>query len=270
MLRIGEFSSLTGISIYMLRNYDKIGLIVPEYTDEANSYRYYGESQIVLANQIQVLKRLGFGLKEIIKISNSEEKIKFFIQDKVEEKKEEIARMQKQIEQMEQALTDLDNGDECALAVVLKTMPARKVASYRGVIHRFDEEGLLWSALGEICGGKVRFSAVDYSFAITHAIDLEKSLIDVEVQRVVEKKERDTDNVKFKEIPECMAATVAFQGQYSKLENINHYMAEWVKKNGYQINGLSFSTYYISPGNEQNSDNFITEVCFPIEKINLK
>ncbi len=30
MLKIGEFSTLTGISIHMLRNYDKIGLLRPE------------------------------------------------------------------------------------------------------------------------------------------------------------------------------------------------------------------------------------------------
>lgn len=29
MLKIGEFATITGISINMLRNYDKIGLLIP-------------------------------------------------------------------------------------------------------------------------------------------------------------------------------------------------------------------------------------------------
>lgn len=33
MLKIGEFSDLTGISIHMLRNCDKIGLLKPEQVD---------------------------------------------------------------------------------------------------------------------------------------------------------------------------------------------------------------------------------------------
>jgi DNA-binding transcriptional MerR regulator len=33
MLRIGEFSVLTQISIYMLRHYNEIGLLMPEYVD---------------------------------------------------------------------------------------------------------------------------------------------------------------------------------------------------------------------------------------------
>ena len=33
MLRIGEFSVLSQISIHMLRHYNEIGLLIPEYID---------------------------------------------------------------------------------------------------------------------------------------------------------------------------------------------------------------------------------------------
>ena len=67
-------------------------------------------------------------------------------------------------------------------------------------------------------------------------------------------------------IPKCEAATLAFKGNYNQLGDINAYMAKWVKRNGYRIAGISFVTYYLSPGNEPNPDNFITEVCFPVVK----
>lgn len=51
MLRIGEFAALSTISIHMLRNYDKIGLLVPQYVDEFNGYRYYDKEQLIQANQ---------------------------------------------------------------------------------------------------------------------------------------------------------------------------------------------------------------------------
>ena len=63
MLKIGEFSKITGISIYMLRNYDKIGLLIPKYIDGDSGYRYYGEEQIPVANQIQVYERCIRGIK---------------------------------------------------------------------------------------------------------------------------------------------------------------------------------------------------------------
>ena len=56
MLKIGEFAALSSMSIHMLRNYDKIGILVPQYVDEMNGYRYYDKSQLVKANQIYQMR----------------------------------------------------------------------------------------------------------------------------------------------------------------------------------------------------------------------
>lgn len=270
MLKIGEFSNLTGISIHMLRNYDKIGLLIPEYIDRANSYRYYNERQIVAANRIQVLKNLGFGLKDIAAIQiqeESNENIIKFLQMKKLEKNKELEKTKAQMQLMEQAIRDLRKQDLYALSVVIKKIPSRLVASYRGTINHFSDEGLLWTELFENCQHLgVQFSEVDYSFAITHQYDLKNSVIDVEVQRVIEKLHPDTDKVHFKQIDECIAATIAFQGKYGQITEIKKYMRKWVKENQYLICGELFSIYYISPGNETNPEKFITEICFPIKK----
>lgn len=271
MLRIGEFSSITGISIDMLRNYDKIGLLIPEFTDPLNGYRYYNERQIVAANYIRVLKGLGFGLKEIASLSFSgsqNDRIKEFLRGKIAEKEIERIRIEGQVKQMQQALQELDHQGEHALAVTVKHIPARKVASLREVIHKFHEEGRLWKELHEECHKlKVRFAEVDFAYAITHELDFDRSYMDVEVQCVVERTEQNTDRINFFEVAECDAAVLAFQGQYDKLGDIKNYMLHWIESNGYQIEGLLFMTYYVSPGNEANPENYITEVCIPIKKI---
>lgn len=64
-MRIGEFSILARISIYMLRNYNESGLLVPKYVDEKTGYRYYSEEQLTVANRIQALKAMGFSLADI-------------------------------------------------------------------------------------------------------------------------------------------------------------------------------------------------------------
>ncbi len=46
MLKIGDFSKLSRISIRMLRHYDELGLIVPQSINSNNNYRYYGEEQL--------------------------------------------------------------------------------------------------------------------------------------------------------------------------------------------------------------------------------
>lgn len=68
MLRIGEFSVLSQISIHMLRHYNEIGLLIPEYIDDFTGYRYYSEKQLPVANQIKALKSMGLSLSLIKEI----------------------------------------------------------------------------------------------------------------------------------------------------------------------------------------------------------
>lgn len=51
MLKIGDFSKLSRISIRMLRHYDEIGLLSPVSVDEMTNYRYYGEYQLEDSNK---------------------------------------------------------------------------------------------------------------------------------------------------------------------------------------------------------------------------
>ena len=62
MLKIGEFSKLSRISVRMLRHYDEIGLLMPEEIDPFTGYRYYSEAQLFTAGRINALKDMGFKL----------------------------------------------------------------------------------------------------------------------------------------------------------------------------------------------------------------
>lgn len=82
MLKIGDFSKLSRISIRMLRHYDEIGLLKPEMVDEMTQYRYYSEAQLPIAGRIQTLKRLGFRLTaidEILKKYEEPEELEQFL-----------------------------------------------------------------------------------------------------------------------------------------------------------------------------------------------
>ena len=58
MLRIGEFSRITGLTIKALHYYQKEGLLVPEFTDSENGYRYYSPKQIDSGLTIALLRDL--------------------------------------------------------------------------------------------------------------------------------------------------------------------------------------------------------------------
>lgn len=68
MFRIGEFSLIAQVSGRLLRYYDEIGLLSPEYTDPQTGYRYYSAGQLPRLNRILVLKELGLGLDQIARL----------------------------------------------------------------------------------------------------------------------------------------------------------------------------------------------------------
>lgn len=47
MLKIGEFSKLSRVSVRMLRHYDELGLLAPSEVDPMTGYRYYSERQLI-------------------------------------------------------------------------------------------------------------------------------------------------------------------------------------------------------------------------------
>lgn len=64
---IRELSALAGVSARTLRYYDEIGLLKPLYVSEAG-YRYYGEKEVELLQEILFYRERDFDLKSIQKI----------------------------------------------------------------------------------------------------------------------------------------------------------------------------------------------------------
>lgn len=94
MIKIGELSNITGVSIQTIRFYESEGLISPIEVDRWTNYRYYDESSIVRLSEISHLKELGFSLKEIKNLS--EESIK----EKISQLKLDIKKLTKNINKL--------------------------------------------------------------------------------------------------------------------------------------------------------------------------
>ena len=97
MLKIGDFSKLSRVSIRMLRHYDDIGLLKPAETDTFTGYRYYREDQLFTIGRITALKDMGFSLSDIIRILENyddPEKMESFLSAR----QEELSRLSKETE----------------------------------------------------------------------------------------------------------------------------------------------------------------------------
>ena len=139
MFRIGEFSRIAQVSGRLLRYYDEIGLLSPDFTDPQTGYRYYSAHQLPRLNRILVLKELGLSLEQVARLldqQTSTEEIRGMLtlrKAQIERTvQEEMARF-RDIETRLQQLDGLHVPD-----VVLKAVPAQGYLSLRGVLSGMD------------------------------------------------------------------------------------------------------------------------------------
>ena len=65
MLKIGEFSKLSMLTVKTLRFYEKEGLLMPAQVDKWTGYRFYNTCQLQTAAEITALRQLDFSVEEI-------------------------------------------------------------------------------------------------------------------------------------------------------------------------------------------------------------
>ncbi|MGA7317271.1 MAG: MerR family transcriptional regulator [Silvibacterium sp.] len=65
MLKIGDFSALSRVSIKTLRYYDQTGLLPPAHIDSASGSRYYSARQLAQLHRILALQDFGFSLEQV-------------------------------------------------------------------------------------------------------------------------------------------------------------------------------------------------------------
>lgn len=71
-LTIGEFAKLRNVDRKSVRYYEKIGALLPAYTDPKTKYRYYSLEQLVDLDTILMCLELGIPLKNAVEYKNDD------------------------------------------------------------------------------------------------------------------------------------------------------------------------------------------------------
>lgn len=269
MFKIGDFSKLSRISIRMLRHYDDINLLTPKKIDEFTGYRYYDVSQLSIANRIQALKNMGFSLdaiKHILKEYDNTESLKKYLKLHYLQMQEKSYEIQNQILVIKNTIEQLEKGsNNMKYDVIIKNFPKLDVISLRKVIPTYNDEGLLWEQLKkEMIHQNVNCANPCYSMAEFFDKGYKEDNVDVEVRLAVLGKYKDTEDVKFKTTEPVTAATVIMKGDYSKISEACEAIGNWIDNNGYELDGNVFSIYHVNPSMDDNPENWVTEICFPV------
>ena len=267
MLKIGEFSKLSRVSIRMLRHYDDIGLLKPAEIDDFTWYRYYREEQLFTIGRITSLKDMGFTLADILKILESyddKEKMDAFLS----EKQKELSKLSQETEYklmlLETARKRLRKEQKMSFDVTVKTIPERYAATVHMVVPHYEDEGMAWNMMGEC---KEPLIPADPCYAMAEFLDDEfkEENVEIVVSMAVKGKYQDTEHVKFKTLPAVKVASCIIKGNYDQMGEAYSTAASWIKANGHKMNGPMFNIYHVSPAQTKNPEEYVTEACFSIE-----
>ncbi len=270
MIKIGDFSKLSRISIRMLRYYDEKRLLIPANIDIFTGYRYYNAEQLTLANKITALKDMGFSLDTISEIliddSNPEIIKKYMLQKQIE-LRNQVEECNRRLLLLETSIKRLGKGENSMnYSVTLKEFPSRRVMSLREIIPSYEDEGMLWHKMMEQTAPQnVQIPASCQSLAIFHDTVYKEQDVDVEIQINVVGDYKNTKDVVFKTADPIKFASATFKGGYEKVGAVYEAIANWVSDNHYEFFGSMFNIYHVGPATEQNPDNWVTEVCCPVK-----
>jgi DNA-binding transcriptional MerR regulator len=151
MIRIGDFSKLSRVSVKTLRFYDEMGLLKPVEVDRFTGYRYYEFNQLPRLYRILALKDLGFSLEEIGHLLEGElstEQMRGMLKLRQAEIRQRMDEESERLERVEPWLRQIEQEDSMSTYdVVIKKIEPLKVASVRGVVPTPPDQRSLWDEL---------------------------------------------------------------------------------------------------------------------------
>ena len=271
MIRIGDFSKLSRVTVKTLRYYDEVGLLHPAHVDVATGYRFYAHDQLPRLNRILALKDLGFSLEEIghlladdltteqmhgmLKLRQSE------ISHRVQDERERLARVEARLRQIEQedVVSKYD-------AVIKKVEPI-KVAAVRDVVPTPPDQGRLW---GELMShlAQHQVQPLEPCLSVYYDEEYKEKDWDIEVCMPIEGDVPENERVSVRELDgvETMAYVV-HHGPFTTIGEAYEALMKWVSENDYRIVGPA-REIYLRPAKEgiQNDPDTLTEIQFPVEK----
>ncbi len=269
MLKIGDFSRLSRVTVKTLRYYDEVGLLAPVQVDTFTGYRYYSASQLPRLNRILALKEFGFSLEQIGQVLNenlSIEQLRGMLRLKRAEAEQKLGEEQGRLARIEARLRQIEQENTMSnYEVVIKKVEPQLVASARGVVPNYQSVGPLF---GELYGHLARFGAMDsLGGSIWHDESYKEKDVDTEAVAYLKNRVPEAGRVKVYELPGGTMACVVHNGAYNKLNLAYEAVGKWIEANGYKIAGPGRELYlHATQPVRQDDESYVTEIQFPVEK----
>lgn len=268
LFSIGDVAKMFHLSVGTLRHYERLGILIPEYTDPGSNYRYYSARQFEILNTVCYLRTLDMPLAQIADFLQNRDvdtiKNKLLQQkDIVIQKKKELEKIEKKIENRLRQLEDAQNSEfdvikiklfpSCRLIKIKDSLNLKNPTNLEPTLRRLgadEDEPMIF--LGKVGVGIVKesmetlqFDSYDYAFIILDKEDRYSG---------------ETEN-----LPETKCVSIRFHGTHSDAPKYYRKLVSYIEKNGLLISGFSREITMIDYGLTNDTEKFVTEINIPIE-----
>ena len=260
--KIGEISKIYKISSDILRYYDKIGLVSPDFVGE-NGYRYYSKKQIWRLNNIRNLRNIGVGLEDIKdflderNINSANDIIEFQL-EKVEDK------IKKLIELKEELTSKLENIEFFKTfkdfnRPILKFIPKRKFLRSKGNFKQDWEIDFELKILNEKTEYDSDFILTNNEIGATLSKEnfLKGEYLTFSETFII-------NDVKGEIMEEGYFLTIVFRGNYKESYKYYDILKKYIASHNLEVIGDIHEIYHIEIHITENEDEFITEIQIPV------
>ena len=269
MFSIGEFSTITGLTVHTLRFYHELGLLVPAAVDPTTNYCSYDERNLETAKMIAELRGLGFPL----------EQIREALVD-CREGKDSLGRLERQQKVLSDKVAYYQKAlDAINRAIARERRTRDELNTATETIQERDIEPIL------VAGIKMRgqYSDCGQGFARL-AKTLGRQIAGKPLCLFYDGEYRDGDasfepcmpinrlisasGVTVHELPAVRCATLVHRGPYEEMKHSYARLLKYVNERHYKVGLPSREVYLKGPGMifRGNPSNYVTEIQIPIER----
>jgi DNA-binding transcriptional MerR regulator len=276
MLKIGEFSHLSQVTVKTLHHYDDIGLFKPSQIDRFTSYRYYTLDQLPRIHSIMALKELGLSLEEIAQVLQQDlppEQLRGMYRLKQAESLQRLREEQARLSQIEFRLRQIElEGMMQTVDIVIKRIEPFYALTLRRTELTREKRVMIGKAIEEADKeGQVKWNGAS-PVEILYEEEFHGDYSDSEVTVPVDLPHAPTvslgvaGTMTLREIPAIeAAATYMHQGDYPSLNDKYVFLQRWAVENSYKLGGVWRFVYHRGPMHHVDPSDYLTELQHPLE-----
>ena len=260
-LTIGEFATVTHLSVRTLRRYHEAGLLEPASVDPISGYRYYAPEQIPTAQVIHQLRRLDLPLAEVRSILATDDP-----QERAEVIAGHLRRLEAELTRTQAAVVSLRRllrPDPADVQVELRSVPTRTVAAITEQARLGDSVRWYDDAMAELDQAfppaeRTGPPGGQYANALfAHGAGV------MMVFRPV-RTPRPSGRIEVVELAAADLAVAVHSGPHDDIDVTYGRLGAWVVTQALAVDGPIHETYVVGPRDTADPTKWRTEIGWPV------